>query len=162
MTSRLLVTLLAIAAAAGACDPVYDDQVDRLGPEAPGVRKGPLHRPGQPCVLCHDGTTGDPPRFTVGGTVYVDVNNLTPADGATVSLTSADGTHYDAKTNAAGNFYVVPSQFVPAYPLTVVVSYSNSKATMYGHVGRDGSCSDCHPDPSSPSSAGHIYAEGAP
>jgi len=158
MRSRWL--LLALAAAS--CDPVYDDQIERLGPEAPGVRKGPLHRPGQPCVLCHDGTTGDPPRFTVGGTIYVDPATLTPADGATVSLTSADGASWAATTNAAGNFYVVPSQFVPAYPMTVVVTYSSSKATMHGHVGRDGSCADCHTDPAGPASAGHIYAVGAP
>jgi hypothetical protein len=162
MTKSWFVGLLLLAVASGSCDPVFDDQIASLGPEAPGVRKGPLHRPGQPCVLCHDGTTGDPPRFTVAGTVYVDANGLTPANGATVALTGADGVEYSAPTNAAGNFYVVPSQFVPAYPMKVLVTYSNSQAPMYSYVGRDGSCSDCHTDPTTPASAGHIYALGAP
>src|ERR1019366_3995823 len=140
---------------------VYDDQISQLGPEAPNVRKGPLHRPGLPCVLCHDGTTGDPPRFTVGGTVYVDPNDLTPANAATVALTGADGTAYTATTNTAGNFYVVPSQFVPTSPMTVVVSYGGSLAKMYGPIGRDGSCSACHTDPAGPTSARPIYARGA-
>ena len=43
-----------IAIALGACvDETHELQVQALGGEAPGVPKGPLHRPGQPCLVCH-------------------------------------------------------------------------------------------------------------
>src|ERR1700683_3328645 len=47
------------------CNPVLDDAIADLGPEKPGVHPGPLHRPGQPCLLCHDGALGDPQAFSV-------------------------------------------------------------------------------------------------
>jgi hypothetical protein len=148
---------LALALLCAACDPVHDDAIDALGGEAPGVRKGPLHRPGQPCLLCHDGAVGDPPKFTVAGTIYVEANDLTPAVGADVHLTSIDGTTFTSTTNAAGNFYVVPQQFTPEYPIKVDVTYGGVTVKMTANVGRDGSCAGCHFDPAGASSPGHIY-----
>lgn len=159
--SRTVVMLLA-AAALGSCDPYYDDQIAALGGDPPGVRKGPLHRPGQPCLLCHDGATGNPPAFSVAGTVYTNQNDLVPAVRATVTLTSANGAKWESQTNEAGNFYVSPTQYVPINPMSVVVTYGPDTAKMHGHVGRDGSCAACHIDPAGPASAGHIYAVGAP
>ena len=57
----------------------------RSAREAPGVRRGPLHRPGQPCLLCHDGALGDPQRFTVAGTVFQTPGAGCRLGGATVS-----------------------------------------------------------------------------
>ena len=159
---KRLLFCLVLGALLGSCDPYYDDQIAALGPEAPGVRKGPLHRPGQPCLLCHDGAVGSPPQFSVAGTVFVDANGLVPAVDAAVLLSGADGVDYSAKTNAAGNFYVSPAQYTPVNPMRVVVKYANSTATMHAHVGRDGSCAGCHTDPAGPASAGHVYAVGAP
>src|SRR5580698_3342306 len=105
--------LLALAAVlgAGSCDPVHDDAVAALGGETPGVPRGPLHRTGQPCLLCHDGASGDPPALSMAGTVFAGGNSLAPSPGVTVTLQSADGTTATATTNAAGNFYLTPGDF---------------------------------------------------
>ena len=70
MTRARNVAWSAALVALAACDPVHGDAISALGPEAPDVRQGPLHRPGQPCLLCHDGALGDPQRFTIAGTVF--------------------------------------------------------------------------------------------
>jgi hypothetical protein len=164
MKPLILFALVGAAIVGASCDPYYNEQIAALGGEAPNVRKGPLHRPGQPCLLCHDGATGNPPAFSVAGTVYVDQDGTTPAVNATVIMTNAGTTKesYRATTNAAGNFYVTPNQYVPLNPMSVVVEYGSQTAYMIGHVGRDGSCAGCHVDPAGPSSPGHIYANGAP
>ncbi len=158
----LLVVLPALPAlpallVLGACDPVHSDAVDALGGEAPGVRTGPLHRPGQPCTLCHDGKLGDPPEFTVAGTIFENENSPTPAVGATVTLTGVDGKTYEATTNEAGNFYVQPSQFAPGYPMKTAVAFGGVTVKMTSEIGRNGSCSTCHVDPAGPTSAGHVF-----
>jgi hypothetical protein len=158
MRSALLVFAFGLASLGVECDPVHDNAVAALGDEAPGVRKGPLHRPGQPCILCHDGAIGDPPQFSVAGTIYVNATDQIPANGATVALTSAGGSStYSTTTNAAGNFYVQPSQYTPAYPMKVAVTYGNVTVKMTSNVGREGSCATCHTDPPGPAFAGHIY-----
>ena len=150
-------TLLAGLTLLGACDPVVDDAIGALGGESPSVRRGPLHRPGQPCLLCHDGATGDPPAFSVAGTIFLLSSGTQGANGATVSLTDANGSAFNAITNAAGNFYVTPGQWTPTYPMTVVVNPSaGPTVTMHTDVGRDGSCASCHVDPAGPSSPGHV------
>ena len=130
-----------------ACDPVHSDAVSALGGEAPGVRSGPTHRAGQPCLLCHDGALGNPPQFTVAGTVYVKPNDASAsnaANGASVQMTAANGSTYTAETNQVGNFYVTPGQWTPTYPMKVTVVYQGLTVPMQTHIGRDGSCSGCH------------------
>jgi hypothetical protein len=139
------------------CDPVHDQAVDALGDEAPGVRRGPLHRPGQPCLRCHDGSLGSPPQFTVAGTIYENQQGLTPAVDARVALTDSRGKTFSATTNAAGNFYVEPREFTPTYPMKVAVTYKGLVVKMTSNVGRDGSCAGCHTDPAGPISAGHVF-----
>lgn len=153
----VLALALAIASALGGCDPVHSDAVDALGGEAAGVRKGPLHRPGQPCTTCHDGALGDPPEFTVAGTIYQNEGDPTPAVSATVTLTSVDGKTYVATTNEAGNFYTTPSQFQPGYPMKVSVNFGQLAVKMTSEIGRNGSCATCHTDPAGPTSAGHVF-----
>jgi hypothetical protein len=153
----LSAILLASATLGSSCDPVHSDAVDSLGDEAPNVRKGPLHRPGQPCTACHDGALGDPPLFTVAGTIFLNANSLEPAVGATVSLTSSDGKVFNATTNAAGNFYTSESEFTPVYPMKVEVTANGVNVKMTSEVGRDASCAKCHSDPAGPTSAGHVY-----
>jgi hypothetical protein len=155
---RVVLAALLLAA----CDPVRSDALNALPPEAPGVRNGPLHRPGQPCLLCHDGDLGDPPAFVVAGTVFEVPDTLVGADQATVALTDTVGNVYDTTTNAAGNFYVTPDQWSPTFPLVhvTVTGASGVVATMQSEVGRDGACASCHVDPAGPASPGHVSLSG--
>jgi hypothetical protein len=153
---RPLVVALTLSLVAAACDPVQDGAIAALGGEAAGVRRGPLHRPGQPCLLCHDGALGDPPAFSVAGTVFDRPADTQGVSDATVSLTDANGSTYDAITNAAGNFYLTPAQWTPTFPVTVAVTASGLRVVMHTDIGRDGSCASCHVDPAGPNSPGHV------
>jgi len=157
MRLRFLLLVALGASIADACDPVHDNAIAALGGEAPGVPRGPLHRPGQPCVLCHDGSIGDPPGFSVAGTVFINPTDLQPAVDAGVNLTDSHGNVFNATTNAVGNFFVLPHQFQPAYPMKVSVQFDNTTVKMTADVGRNGSCATCHFDPPGPASPGHVY-----
>jgi hypothetical protein len=155
-TRSLLAMLTLLASGAAACDPVRSDEVAALGDEAPGVGPGPSHRPGQPCLLCHDGKLGSPTEFAVAGTVFRLPTTREPVSGATVTLKGADGSSYDATTNGAGNFYVLPTQWTPSYPMHASIVAERQTVTMKTHIGRDGSCAGCHFDPAGPRSYGHV------
>jgi hypothetical protein len=142
-----------------ACDPVHDDAVDALGGETRGVKKGPLHRPGQPCLVCHDGSPGSPEEFSVAGTVFLQPSGTEPVDHARVELVGADGAKFELESNAAGNFYVSPDRYRPEFPLEVQVHYQGQTATMHSTIGREGSCAGCHSDPPGPDSPGHVYIQ---
>ncbi|HWL85387.1 MAG TPA: hypothetical protein VNO21_06275 [Polyangiaceae bacterium] len=158
VTLAALVALVGLAAAALTCklDPVHDDAVSDLGDEVAGIPRGPLHRAGQPCLTCHDGSTASP-AMSVAGTVYGVLGDATPFAGADVLLTDVNGSTFTGKTNAAGNFYVEQSAWQPTYPLHVVVGVGKVQATMSSIIGRDGSCASCHVDPPSRISAGRVY-----
>jgi hypothetical protein len=146
-----LVVLLA------ACDPVHDDAVDALGGEIGGVGPGPLHRPGQPCLLCHDGTLGNPEEFSVAGTVFVYPSSDEPAGGAVVQLTDEEGSTFRVRTNRAGNFYLSPGEYSPNYPLEVQVEYGGETVVMKSTIGREGACAGCHSEPAGFDSPGRVY-----
>jgi hypothetical protein len=147
-----LAMLLAVA-----CDPVLEGQVGALGGEVSGVPTGPLHRPGQPCTLCHDGAAGDPPAFSVAGTVFRDPSGTFGTANVTVTVTGADGQVFTTTTNAAGNFYFTPYHVQPKYPTRVSLSAGGVTVAMQSHIGWAGSCASCHSDPAGPSSPGHVY-----
>jgi hypothetical protein len=140
-----------------ACDPVVDDAVTALGGEPSGEHPGPMHRPGQPCLLCHDGALGDPPEFSLAGTVFQHPTGVEAAQGATVELRNADGSGFEVVTNRAGNFYLTPDHFRPHYPLEVKVHWQGEITTMHTTIGREGSCAGCHSDPAGRDSPGHVY-----
>jgi hypothetical protein len=155
-------TLLAIAS--GWClfgcfiDPVHDQQIAALGPEAPGVSPGPLHRPGQPCLVCHGGTGPASHQFSVAGTVYRVQGMPTVQPDAIVDLSDSNDAGVAVQTNAAGNFYVTPTLYDPHWPMRgIQVSFGNNIAAMISHIGRNGSCADCHVEPESASSPGSVY-----
>jgi hypothetical protein len=170
-----LIVLTLIAASAGACfvDPVHDDEVSALGPEDPNVQRGPMHRPGQPCLVCHGGSGPASRRFSVAGTAFAVKGQTQPLLGATIALTDSplsDGTArggVNLATNAAGNFYVTPSDYDPYWPIHVELDFvtqsgcasppCDDKAIMVSHIGRDGSCATCHVDPPGPSTPGRVY-----
>jgi hypothetical protein len=159
---RILFFIVAVAACN---DPVHDAEVAALGPEDPSVPQGPLHRPGQPCLLCHS-------DFSLAGTVYNE-DLMTPYPGATVQLTDAVGSQHESTTNEAGNFYIRTSEWMPVFPIGSFVDEAGtsifgvqvigtinpmSPAQMITHIGRDGSCGSCHVGTSTtPQSPGRIY-----
>ncbi|CAN5525946.1 hypothetical protein BH09MYX1_BH09MYX1_44630 [soil metagenome] len=149
------------------CDPVQTARVDALGSEAVGVRKGPLHRPGQPCTYCHDGALGNPSAFSVAGTLYPTPSAPVGLAGATVTMTDAVGSKYASTTNEAGNFYVEPSRWSPTFPIVAnVVTFGGQSVTMYSKIGVSTACASCHSTVEGPSSPGRIVLQlddgGAP
>jgi hypothetical protein len=161
--ARILMVRCALIATVSACDPVHDDAIAALGPEAAGVRRGPLHRPGQPCLLCHDGAVGDPQRFTVAGTVYDTPSAQVASVRASVVLVDANAVRFQVLTNAAGNFYATPSEYDPTFPIQAAVTGpAGQTAPMQtliegnGTVEPNGGCASCHFDPSGRNSPGHL------
>lgn len=154
--TRLSCVLLGLAVLA--CeDPVYDRQVEALGGEDPAVPRGPLHRPGQPCNLCHGEDGEASPRFAFAGTVYRTPGLLEPLHDATVRIIDSSGAQYSVRSNCAGNFYVGADNFRPVWPVWMKLEYDDWSAEMVSSASREGSCAACHRDPASPSSVGHVY-----
>ncbi|HEY4118626.1 MAG TPA: hypothetical protein VGM56_12260 [Byssovorax sp.] len=159
MKSALLLAALALAACA---DPVHDEAVAALGPEAPGVSPGPLHRAGQPCLVCHDGSGPADAVFSFGGTLYQVSGRGTPAVGAFVHLRDEAASTYLTESNCVGNFFVQADDYTPVDPVHVSVSFETQSATMQSHIGRDGSCASCHTGDVSQSSVDHVYVAQGP
>jgi hypothetical protein len=144
-------------------DEVHDEEVAALGPETPGVPRGPQHRAGQPCLTCHGGSGPGKEQFSIGGTVYLSQGGGAPAPGTTVTIEDIDGRPWTVPANSVGNFFVPLSEFAPHYPTQVSVTSADGGVTdqMLTHVGRDGSCADCHTPTVGPTSAGPVYLNAA-
>jgi hypothetical protein len=155
MAARLLV--LAAFLLVGCEDATHDEQVQALGGETPGVPRGPLHRPGQPCLICHGGLGPASHPFSVAGTVYAVRSQSAPAVGAQVQIEDINGSLATATTNAAGNFYVPLVTWQPTYPTQMQVSLGGLSQQMATHAGRNGSCAGCHTSPQGPTSPGAVY-----
>ena len=146
-----LAPLLAGALATGCrYDPVPAQIIADLGPET--GTPGATHRPGQPCLACHDAYGGATPALAVAGTVFMldaSMTKLVPAKNVRVNIVdSAMGGSRHPCTNAAGNFMINTVDWADiVYPLTPVVG----SHPMTSLIGRDGSCASCHrlPDPRS-------------
>ncbi len=163
MNGLVGLLLLPTCAAAIGCgnfdpfsDPILDADKAALGPEAPNIPEGPLHRAGQPCAVCHrDG--GENPTFVFAGTVYRDpVETIAVAD-AKVVLTDAAGHTFMTTTNCVGNFYVKTSEFVATPPVWTSVQAIEFPWNMESPIHREASCAKCHYDPAGPASAGHLF-----
>jgi hypothetical protein len=156
---RPLVALeLAVVATTAGCvaDPVHDSMVQGLPPEVPGVPAGELHRAGQPCLACHGGEGPASERFVIAGTVFRGPGLTAPAtgfEGAQVLLEDDSQARFTATTNCVGNFLVKPTDWPghPQFPVMVRVvgraggpSGPTFDVAMQSHVGRAGSCADCH------------------
>lgn len=141
-----------------ACDdPVPERLIDELGGEDPAVPEGPLHRPGQPCVLCH-GDEGDAEaKFSFGGTVYQTPGSQEPLHDALIRFIDSTGAQYSVISNCAGNFYAGADNFKPVWPVWMKVELGDLTAEMVSPTSRERSCAFCHRDPASPSSVGHVY-----
>jgi hypothetical protein len=137
-------------------DPVYDDAIANLGGEQAGVEPGPLHRPGQPCVLCHSSRGGEQ-EFSLAGTVYVDRTTDTPIENVSVQVIDSQARKFVANTNCAGNFYITPAEFEPDFPIWLSMERGDVYRSMDTPVYREASCAGCHTSPMSLSSPGHVY-----
>jgi hypothetical protein len=137
-------------------DPVPDATVATLGPEDPNVPQGPSHRPGQPCILCHQ-TGGGARAFSLGGTVYADVASQKVVGGVSVFVLDTAKATFSTTTNCAGNFFVPTEQFVPTYPIWLTLRAGKIQRDMASPAYREGSCAGCHTSPVGPSSPGHVY-----
>jgi hypothetical protein len=146
-----------VLAGSSCVDPVVDEAIEALGPEQAKVPPGPLHRPGQPCVVCHNDESGEAGPFTLAGTVYLDALSNTPVGDVQVTIIDSKANSFTLATNCAGNFFVRPSQFVPVYPYWVEMNAGQVYRSMDTASFREGSCSGCHADPKGQSSAGHVY-----
>jgi hypothetical protein len=159
---RALVCLgLALLTAGGCEDPVLAEKLAALGPEDPAVPPGPLHRPGQPCLVCH-AASGVAPRFTAAGTVYRTPAARTPVGGVEVRLIDATRRWFIAHTNCAGNFVVTPGEYEPVMPLWVSLSGLGLGIDMESAMNKDGDCGACHAGSKSPTSAGPVYLTDDP
>jgi hypothetical protein len=155
LVRSFLWPLLLASCTAACADPVRDQAIAALGGEAQGVGRGPLHRPGQPCLVCHD--SGEASAFSVAGTVYARAESRIPLNEVAIQLVDSSGRRFNAVTNCAGNFFVRPSDLAVHYPLWVTMAVGAQNIDMESPVYRDGSCAACHTDPKGPTSAGHVY-----
>jgi hypothetical protein len=142
----------------GCFDPVHTDDVDALGPEAAGVPEGPLHRPGQPCTVCHGGDGPGSPTFDLAGTVFELKDQRLPAFGANVLLIDSLGSTQAVGTNEAGNFWIPESELLLGFPIWASVQFDGVTIEMKTPINRARSCGECHADPPAPSAVGHVYA----
>jgi hypothetical protein len=154
----LLGALLALPACG---NPVHEDAVAALGGERPGVPKGPLHRPGEPCLTCHGEDGPADARFSFAGTVYQTPTGEEKACGATVRVNGADGKGWEVTTNAAGNFFVDASDFPGAFPATTTVRTTFVESVMLTAMNRSGSCNECHAGKPSRTTPGFVWVGGA-
>lgn len=152
----LRACLLGIGLAAGCADPVQEERLAELGPEDPRVPAGPLHRPGQPCLVCHD-AEGTAPRLTAAGTVFRDPAKHEPLGGVQVQLIDAARRSFVAYTNCAGNFAVSPREYEPVLPLWVSLSGHGLRIDMESPMNRNGDCGLCHQREKNPASAGPVF-----
>jgi hypothetical protein len=163
--SERVVAIVAAAGLALSCgtDPLRENAVEALGGEQPGVAPGPLHRPGQPCAVCHS-EEGDAPAFVLAGTVFRTPTSG-PLAGATVRFIDATGAQYATRSNCVGNFFVRKAEFDPKRPLWVKIEHEGKSIEMRSAIFREASCAACHEDPPRPDKVGRVYGaedSGAP
>lgn len=143
---RLLLFTIPLVAAVAGCryDPIPQAIIDDLGPEK-GTPSA-THRPGQPCLVCHDKYGGAQPAFAVAGTLFAKDKNGTVGPAAQVGVTILDSARSLRKacTNSAGNFFVKSDDWEEiTFPLAAVAG----DRSMNSLIGRDGSCGSCHLTP---------------
>ena len=99
------------------------------------------HHAGQNCLTsgCH---TGGEHRFTIGGTIYSNINGTEARAGAQVTVTGANNQKTVLTSDQLGNFY--SKQSIPA-PYTITASYLGREVKMPA-TAITGGCNDnsCH------------------
>ncbi len=127
-------------------DPVQSDAIKALGKEKGSVNE--FHRAGQPCGLCHQAGGAASTDFSVSGTVFASAQNLIGVEGARIDLVDANKTSPPASapllTNCVGNFFILRSDWDPAYPIAVRVTKGGVSRGMQSAINRASSCAECH------------------
>ena len=159
----LVMTALVFAATVSAScfDPVHADDVAARGPEQSGVREGPTHRPGQPCLVCHGGSGPASAEFEIAGTIY-ELRESPSAPVADVTIVISDSSSppklVTLTSNQAGNFYLQKDRETLYYPLHIEIDDDRIKQdhpstplggkirSMVTPIGRNGGCAFCHVD----------------
>lgn len=140
-----------------------------------------FHRPGQDCIACHGPRGSAKSKFVVAGTVFwsrcldpeggPELCNRQGVNRAEVRLIAADDVQRCIRTNCAGNFFIREREWgrgapdaKPLFPLLtsvrkVTAEGADREKVMAGHIGRTGSCNDCHRVAPFWNSAGQIYLE---
>lgn len=145
--------------ALGCSDPVHDRAVESLGPEAPNVPIGPLHRPGQPCGECH-GELGPAHRaFSLSGTVYRANSGDEPEHGLSVRAIDSRGLQHTLKTNEAGSFFATSDEYAPVFPVWIKLERDEQVVEMRSAISREISCATCHGRVGAPAKVGQVYFE---
>jgi mono/diheme cytochrome c family protein len=139
--------IAAVLAFAGCtADPVQKDAVSALGKEKGAANE--THRAGQPCGVCHQSGGDATSDFSIAGTIFAGPGSLVGVEGARVDLVDSAGTSPPVDkpilTNCVGNFFVLRSDWNPAYPIAVRVSKNGVSRTMQTEIARASSCADCH------------------
>lgn len=104
---------------------------------------GPTVHPGQPCLSCHSvgsSSAASAFPFTLGGTVFVDLEGTQPVEGATITVTGADQAVLELTTNEAGNFYSTEAVQLPAMTTVTLGADTLSMLLATG----TGDCNSCH------------------
>lgn len=153
-------------------DPVTDGRIADLGPEQDAFPPSDIHRPGQPCVLCHSDYEKAEPRLSIGGTLFLEPvagEPLQPVSGYTIRLNDSASQIVNLITNRCGNFFITEEEFAPTYPMRAelfgpsLTDLDNlvQITVMSTRIGRDGSCASCHNHPASVFSPGVVFLPAA-
>jgi hypothetical protein len=147
-----------------AFDPVHQSDVDALGPERSGVPRGPYHRAGQACTVCHGPEGPAEQQFVLAGTVFSSRDQSVGLDQAEILMVDSLGSSppMSILTNCVGNFFITADTWNPAFPVRVAVASGQASSLMLGHVGRAGSCATCHKEPRGLDSPGHVFIGAMP
>jgi hypothetical protein len=159
----LLGGVLLVASVGSSCnlDPVHRAGVNNLGDEQSNLYpvESEFHRPGEPCTLCHSDAGPADTVFVLGGTIFWGPDRYDRrVDQAYVRMTGPDHTTRCFVTNCNGNFYVTSDQYQNLkFPLLISVERTNlpgglgpndeksiKRRAMTSHIGREGSCAECH------------------
>lgn len=148
---RALPLALLLAACLGTSP--EDAEREALGPYGDDDDGDPEHRPGQPCLVCHD-------EFVVAGTVFLYADDDVGVGGAVVEVEDAEGRIFSAPTNRTGNFMVSVKGGIsapqlsrrgnllipwdPVFPLRVNVRRNGVERDMESWIWREGACAGCH------------------
>jgi len=174
--SLAMAAIVFAATLSASCfDPVHTDDVAALGGEVSGVREGPTHRPGQPCLVCHGGKGPGSPEFEIAGTIY-EYRDVPSGGVEGVEVRISDSSNppntVTLQSNRAGNFYLEKDRASLYYPLFVelndsrIVDVPAGVKTMVTPIGRDAACAFCHVNNINPADRTthmpHVYLNLAP
>jgi hypothetical protein len=159
MRPRTALLLLLTPLALGCQDPVHSDRVAMLGGEVEGLRRGPLHRPGQPCTYCHGGQGPARAVFDLAGTVFQYPSGDTRGiGGVSVDLIDRYARIVSIDSNETGNFYFSAGQLDLEFPLKARITAGGTQMIMNTPIFRARSCAECHSG-QGPHSVSRIYLE---